>query len=107
MIEKGKFVRDQLTSDGAGGNTITEEIIWEPSFVMVREIVPSNDLIATQRNIKMLIEIECRYNPEIPILVGDKFIYRGFTFMTMLPTVDRVGRMMKIRAYAEVETTAR
>lgn len=107
MIEKGTFVRDQFTSDGAGGNTISEVTIWQPSFVHVREITPSDDLIATQRNIKMLIEISCRYNPEIPILAGDKFLYRGFTFMTLLPTVDRVGRMMKIRAYAEVETTQR
>lgn len=106
-MEKGKFVRDQLTSDGAGGNTVTEVTVWEPLFVEVREITPSDELIATQRNIKMLIEISCRYNPQIPILAGDKFIYRGFTFMTLLPTVDRVGRMMKIRAYAEIETSER
>lgn len=107
MIEKGYFVRDVMTPDGAGGSTITQQIIWEPIFVKVREINPSDEMVATQRNIKMLIEIDCRYNPEKPILAGDKFIYRGFTFMTLLPTTNRVGRMTKIRAYAEVETSAR
>lgn len=107
MIEIGKFVRDELTSDGAGGNTVTEVTVWEPKYVQVREILPSDEFVASQRNIKMLIEIDCRYNPEKPILAGDKFLYRGFTFMTLLPTVDRVGRTMKIRAYAEVETSER
>jgi hypothetical protein len=82
-------------------------VYWEPIYVTVREINPSDDFIATQRNIRMLVEIECRYNPEKPILAGDKFIWRGFTFMTLLPSTDRVGRMTKIKAYAEIETSAR
>ena len=107
MIEIGKFVRDEVVSDGAGGNIVTEVDVWETKYVQVREILPSDEFVASQRNIKMLIEIDCRYNPEKPILAGDKFIYRGFTFMTLLPTVDRVGRTMKIKAYSEMETSAR
>jgi len=107
MIEQGYFVRDVNVSDGAGGFTVTQQVVWTPKFVEVREIRPSDEFVATQRNIKMLVEISCRYNPEKPILAGDKFIYRGFTFMTLLPTTDRVGRMTRIRAYAEIETSAR
>jgi hypothetical protein len=107
MMDKGYFVRDVFTPDGAGGNVITQQVVWEPIYVSVREITPSDEFIATQRNIRMLVEIECRYNPEKPILAGDKFIWRGFTFMTLLPTTNRVGRMTKIRAYAEIETSAR
>ena len=107
MIEKIRFYRVHLTPDPMGGSTATEETIWEPQGAEVKEMRPSTELIATQQNISQVIRIRCRYNPEIAIKVGDKISWRGFTFNSLLPTVDRRTRMMEIMAVSEIETTDR
>ena len=107
FIEKIRFFRFQLVSDGMGGNISTEVTIWEPQGAEVQEMRPSVELIATQQNISQVIRIRCRYNPEVSIKVGDKIEWRGFTFNSLLPTVDRRTRMMEIMAVSEIETTDR
>ena len=107
MIEKIRFFRVHLTPDPMGGSISTEETIWEPQGAEVREMRPSTELIATQQNISQVIRIRCRYNPEIAIKIGDKIEWRGFTFNSLLPTVDRRTRMMEIMAVSEIETTDR
>lgn len=107
MIEKIRFFRTVLVPDGMGGSIPTEETIWEPQGAEVREMKPSTELIATQQNISQVIRIRCRYNPEIAIKIGDKIEWRGFTFNSLLPTVDRRTRMMEIMAVSEIETTDR
>ncbi len=107
MIEKIRFFRTVLVPDGMGGSIPTEETIWEPQGADVREMRPSTELIATQQNISQVIRIRCRYNPEIAIKIGDKIEWRGFTFNSLLPTVDRRTRMMEIMAVSEIETTDR
>lgn len=105
--EKITFTRNILTPDGSGGHTVVEQEIWSPIFAYVREVSISDDVLATQKGLNSLMEVECRYNPEIPILAGDKIKWRGFTLIALKPKVDRVGRMMLIRASAEIETNAR
>ncbi len=107
MIEKIRFYRITLVPDGMGGSIPTEETIWEPQGAEVQEMRPSTELIATQQNISQVIRIRCRYNPEIAIKIGDKIEWRGFTFNSLLPTVDRRTRMMEIMAVSEIETTDR
>lgn len=107
MIEKIRFYRNVLVSDGMGGSIPSEETIWQPQGAEVREMRPSVELIATQQNISQVIRIRCRYNPEIAIKIGDKIEWRGFTFNSLLPTVDRRTRMMEIMAVSEIETTDR
>lgn len=107
FMEKIRFFRVQLVSDGMGGNVSTEVTIWQPQGVSVEELKPSEELVATQQNISQLIRIKCRYNPEISIKIGDKIEWRGFIFNTLLPTVDRRTRMMEIMAVSEIETTDR
>lgn len=105
--EKIQFYRDTLVSDGAGGNTFSETLIWSPPSASVREVSVSVDFIVSQPNLKTLFEIKCRYNPEVEIIVGDKIKWRGFTLIVLRPIPDRVNRQMKITAYAEVETSNR
>lgn len=107
LIERIRFYRTILVPDGMGGSIPTEETIWEPQGAEVREMRPSTELIATQQNISQVIRIRCRYNPEIAIKIGDKIEWRGFTFNSLLPTVDRRTRMMEIMAVSEIETTDR
>ena len=107
FIERIRFFRVQLVSDGMGGNIPTEVTIWQPQGVSVEELKPSEELVATQQNISQLIRVKCRYNPEISIRIGDKIEWRGFIFNTLLPTVDRRTRMMEIMAVSEIETTDR
>ncbi len=105
--EKITFTRDILTPDGSGGHTVTEQEIWSPIFAYVREVSVNDQVLATQKGLNSLMEVECRYNPEIPILAGDKIKWRGFTLIALKPKVDRVGRMMVIRASSEIETSER
>ena len=105
--EKVVFKRKQLVPDGVAGNTYTLQTIWEPPFAFVREVDMSNTEIATQRGLRTFIEIECRYNPEKPILVGDMVVWRGQTMTSLKPIPDRFGRKMKITAYSEIETSSR
>ena len=107
FIEKIRFYRTILTDDGMGGSTSTEVTIWEPQGANIQEMKPNPEIVATQLNISQVIRIRCRYNPEISIRLGDKVEWRGFTFNTLLPTVDRRSRMMEIMAVSEIETTDR
>jgi hypothetical protein len=105
--EKIQFYRDVLTKDGAGGNTVSEVLVWAPPSAEVRPINMSSNLIASNPSMKTLYEVSCRYNPEIEILEGDKIKWRGFVMIALKPIPDRVNRKMKITAYAETNTTAR
>ena len=106
-IEKIAFVRDALTSDGAGGNTVTKSTIWEPQGAKVFDLRMNNETIATQEGLSAVLEVHCRYNPEIPILSSDRIEWRGFAFTKLRPIVDFRKRTMKITAVAEIETTNR
>lgn len=105
--DKIQFYRDILTKDGAGGHTYTEQLVWAPLGASVREVSMSYDVLASNPNLRTLFEVECRYNPEIPIIAGDKIKWRGLVLIALKPIPDRIKRMMKITAYAEVETSDR
>lgn len=107
MREKVRFYRTVLIPNSSGGSTAMESTVWEPQGAKVVEVRPSIDIIATQPNLDMLVKVECRYNPEIPILHGDKIEWRGFIFTSLKPRVDRIKRMMEIFAFSEIETSSR
>jgi hypothetical protein len=105
--EKITFTRNVLTPDGSGGNTVVEQEIWTPIYAYVTEVSISDDILATQKGLNSLMQVECRYNPEISILAGDMIKWRGFTLIALKPMVQRIERLMTIRAYSEIETTDR
>ena len=105
--ERVTFYRPVRTPDGLGGGTYTNEVYWSPPAVYVTQLNMSQTDVATQKGLQMLIEIECRYNPEKPVLAGDLVEWRGFMLTSMRPIPDRAGRMMTIRAFSEIETSSR
>lgn len=104
--DKIQIVRDELTPDGVGGNTKVRTVVREP-VAMVEQVEISTDVLATQQNVRALYEVSMRYNPDNPVLAGDKILWRGFTLIALTPEPNRLERKMKVRAYAETETSNR
>ena len=102
--DKIEIVRDVLVPDGVGGSTAVRIAVRTPTAT-VEQIEISNDTIATQRNIRALYEVRMRYNPEAPILAGDKILWRGLTLISLLPEPNRFERTLIVKAYAETETS--
>lgn len=107
MREKVQFIRVTQTQDSTGQLVNTESVYYEPLGVSVKEITPSVDVIAQQQNITTLIEVKMRYNPEKPVINGDKIEWRGFRFVALSPKVDPLRRWVYIKAFSEIETTDR
>lgn len=107
MREKITFIRVTPTQDENGDLTNQETIIYHPSGAEVVEINPSIDLIAQQANINSIIRVKIRYNPEIPIRIGDKIEWRGFRFNSLTMKVDPRRTYVLINAMSEMETTQR
>ena len=105
--EKVKFLRPVRTPDSLGGAIYVNQVYWEPPAVYVDQTNMSQTDVATQKGLQMSIEIECRYNPEKPVLAGDLVEWRGFFLTAMRPIPDRAGRKMTIRAFSEMETSSR
>ena len=102
------FGRNTITQDLNTGDLVNvSAIYYRPKGADVKELQPSIDVIATQQNISMLIEVKIRYNPEVAILNGDKIYWRGFTFNALAPKVDPFRDYIYIKAFSEIETTNR
>ena len=105
--EKITFIRVTQTQDSSGELVNTEAVIFSPRSAIVKELSPSVDLIVQQQNITAMIQVELRYNEQIPIINGDKIEWRGFRFNALAPKVDRFRRWITIKAFSEIETTDR
>ena len=105
--EKVSFLRPVRTPDGLGGGNYVNQVYWTPPAVFVEQLNMAETNLASQKGLQMLIEIECRYNPEKPVKAGDLVEWRGFLLTSMRPIPDRSGRKMTIRAYSEIETSNR
>lgn len=107
MREKITFIRVTPTQGEDGDLVNQEQVIYQPSGAEVQEVTPSMDLIAQQANLNTLIRVKIRYNPEIPIRIGDKIEWRGFRFNSLTMKVDPRRTWVMINAMSEMETTQR
>jgi hypothetical protein len=108
MREKIDFYRVTVSQDSNTGNlTNTETLYYSPKGATVKEIKPSLDVLVGQERPSTLIQIMLRYNPETPILQGDKIYWRGFKFNAIQTKIDPLRRYIYITANSEIETTDR
>ena len=101
-----KFYRSERTDDDIGGGTFNE-VEYNSAVCYVNEIKPSDELILSQEQWTTTIKIECRYNPEKPVSVGDILKWRNLEFTVLKPVPDRIARKMIIIATARAFSTQR
>lgn len=108
LREKVTFSRIEKTQDPVTGDLVNTEVVYyDPKGADVKEISPSVDVMFSQQNISMAIEVKIRYNPTVFIENGDKISWRSFTFNALAPKVDPFRTYIIIRAFSEIETTDR
>jgi len=105
--ERVQFIRRVRVPDSVGGGTYADQVYWSPPAVFIRQMSNREISLATQKNLSMMIEIECRYNPEVQVKAGDLILWRGFYLTSLAPIPDRANRFMTIKAYSEIETSGR
>lgn len=106
--EKITLQRQTQTGTDQFGNPVFEWVTYyEPKAVELWELEPSLDVIEQQENQTSYIRIKMRYNPEDPTILGDRIVWRGFSFHSIRTKVDRVKRKIEILCTSEMETTYR
>lgn len=99
--------RPERVSNGTGGYATTYQDLIPRTYASVIEVTPSADVIASQENLKTLVQIKMRYRPTI-IKIGDLIKWRGFNFVVASSMkVDALRTTITITAASEMESTKR
>lgn len=94
------------TPNGSGGYETTYEDFLN-TYAAVTEINPSADVIASQQDLKTLVQFKIRYRPE-NIKIGYRIIWRDFIFtVASSMKVDHLRTTITITAASEIETSER
>lgn len=112
MIAAGKldqhitFQEAVRTPNGSGGFDTTYATVLE-TFASVRELRSDPTLIAQQEDIKQVVEVIIRYRPDIPIVNGNRAVWRGFNFTVNNMRVDPRRTSITMLLTSEIETSSR
>lgn len=99
--------RPERTQNDTGGIETTYKTLIAQTYASVKELTASADVIASQENLKTLVEIKMRYRPT-NIKIGDLIEWRGFNFVVAKSMkVDYLRTTITITAVSEMETTKR
>lgn len=92
-----------------GGDYDTEYVDLLPkTYAKVIEISPSNEIIASQQNLKELVEFIIRYRQDVNIQIGDRIVWREFNFtVASSMKVDPLRTRITITAVSEIEESNR
>lgn len=99
--------RPERIQNNTGGFVTEYQTLIERTYSSVKEVTASADVIASQENIKTLVQMKMRYRPTI-IKIGDLIEWRGFNFIVASSMkVDPLRTTITITAVSEMETTKR
>lgn len=102
-----KIQRPVRVSNGSGGYETTYEDVIAKTYASVKEVAPSADVIASQQDLKTLVEFKLRYRPT-NIKIGYRIIWRDFIFtVASSMKVDPLRTAITITAVSEIEESNR
>lgn len=97
-----------LIPDSGGAYETVYNDILPKTYAKVTEVSPSNEIIASQQNLKELVEFIIRYRQDINIQIGDRIIWREFNFtVASSMKVDPLRTRITITAVSEIEESNR
>lgn len=107
LREQIAIKKPERTPNGSGGFTTEYVDVIPMTYAKVTEITPSADVIASQQDLKTLVEFKMRYRPT-DIKIGYRIIWREFIFtVASSMKVDPLRTTITITAVSEMETSNR
>lgn len=106
LREKIQIMDSQRVANNSGGGTFTDLPLLD-TFARVREIESDLSLVASQDNIRQLVEFMIRFRTDLEIVNGQTILWRGFKYKVHSLKVDALRTEIKIVAFQVMDSSKR